>query len=502
MIVVLKMANEKEIIKNTSIFTVARYGAYFFTLLTGMIIAKVLGPAAFGVYSALMLIVTYSQYSHLGLLFAMSKKVPFYNGKKEYKKAKEVKNITFSGSIIIILFVSLTLIIASFFIKNLDVHTINSIRIIALVIILQQILFFYQNHLRAEKNFLMVGKTLLIYSITYFIFILILIIKFGLEGVFLSLLIAFIIVIFYIFKKEKFKFKITIIPNKTMQLMKFGFPILTMGIMAIFFTSIDKLMIIKFMDKVQLGYYSIAITIAGVIYFMPQAIAYVMFPNFLEKYGEKEDKDYLKNHLFQPTSIISYLLPIAMGLIFITAPVAIYYVLPKYIAGIIPSKILICAIFFMSFITVANNFLITLNKERKILLIQLVSVMLAIILNYFFIINGYGINGVAIATAISYFFYSTWILVYSFRHYITKITDIMKFLVRIYVPYLYIILLLALSNLIPITGNLLRDILFTVTKLIIFLVFSIPLIWLANKKTGVVKHFFDMVALRFKKKTN
>jgi len=494
------MAHEKEIIRDTSIFTVARYSAYFFTILTGLVIAKVLGPASFGVYSALMLIVTYSKYSHLGLLFAMTKKVPFYNGKKKYKEAKEVKNITFSGSLIIILFISLALIIGSFFIKNLDTHTINSIRIIAIIIILQQLLFFYQNHLRVEKKFLMVGKTLLVYSIIYFIFIIVLIIKFKLEGVFFALLIAYISVLFYIFKKEKFKFKITIMPKKALQLMKFGFPLLTMGIMTIFLTSIDKLMIIKFMDKIQLGYYSIAVTIAGIIFFVPHSISYIMFPRFLEIYGKREDKLYLKNYLFQPTLIISYLLPIAMGLVFITAPVAIYYILPKYIQGITSAKILICAIFFMSIIVVANNFLITLNKERKILLIQAISIMLAITLNYFFIIKGYGINGVAIATAISYFFYSTCIIFYSFKHYFHKITKIIKFFVRTYIPYLYIILFLALSNLVPITGNLLRDILLTTIKLAIFAVFSIPLIWIANKKTGIVKTFFDMVLLKFKKK--
>ncbi|PIZ53939.1 hypothetical protein COY26_00465, partial [Candidatus Woesearchaeota archaeon CG_4_10_14_0_2_um_filter_33_10] len=352
-----------------------------------------------------MLIVTYSQYSDLGLLYAMVKKVPFYKGKKEYNKAKETKSIAFSGAIAIIFIASLALIISSFFIKNLAPNTINSLRVIALIIILQQIFFFYQNHLKVEKKFLMIGKTLLVYSITYFIFILILIIKFRLEGVFFASLIAYAIVLFYIFKKEKFKFKIIIMPKKVLQLIRFGFPLLTIGIMSIFLLSIDKLMIIKFMDKVQLGYYSIATTLSWIIYFIPQTISYVMLPHFLERYGEKEDKLYLKSHLFQPTSIISYLMPVVMGLVFITVPVAIYYILPKYIAGIMPAKILICAIFFMSIIVAANSFLITINKERKILLLQAVSIMLAIILNYVFIIRGYGINGIAIATAMSYFFY-------------------------------------------------------------------------------------------------
>ena len=496
------MANEKEIIRDISVFTIARYSAYFFTILTGLAIAKVLGPADFGVYSALMLIVTYSQYSDFGLLSTIIKKVPFYKGKKEYNKARKIKDIAFSGAITIIFLVSILLIIASFFIKNLSHNTINSLRIIAVIITLQQIFFFYQTHLKVEKRFLMVGKTLLVYSITYFIFILILIIRFRLEGVFFASLIAYAIVLFYTFKKEKFKFKIIILPKKIVQLIRSGFPLLTIGIMYILFTSIDKLMIIKFMDKVQLGYYSIATTLSLIVYFIPQTVAYVTFPHFLERYGDGEDKLHIKNHLFQPTLIISYLLPIVIGLVFITAPVAIYYILPKYIPGITSVKILVCAIFFMSVTVAAGNFLVTLNKEKKIVSTQVISIMLAIILNYFFIINGYGINGIAIATAITYFFYSTCILVYSFRHYINRIIDIIKFFADTYAPFLYIILILALSNIVPITGNLSRDILLTILKLVVFAVFSIPLVWLANKKTGVVKTFFDMISLRLKKKTN
>ena len=496
------MANEKEIIRDTSVFATTKYLSYFFTILSGLVIARVLGPADFGVFSALMLIVNYSQYSDLGLFSAMLKKVPFYSGKKEYNKAQKTEDIAFSGAMIIIIFISLILIIASFFIKNLSPNTINSLRIIAVIITLQQIFFFYQNHLRIEKKFLLIGKTLLIYSITYFISIIILIMGFRLEGVFFASLIAYSIALIYIFKKENFKFRINIMPKKTVQLMGFGFPLLTIGIMYIILTSIDKLMIIKFMDKIQLGYYSIAIMIAGIIFFIPQAITYIMFSHFLERYGEREDKLHIKNHLFQPTLIISYLLPIVIGLVFITAPVAVYYILPKYIQGITSVKILVCATFFMSVIVSAGNFLVTLNKEKKMVSTQIIFITLAIILNYIFITRGYGINGIAIATAMSYFFYSTCILVYSFGHYITKTTHLIQFFIKTYIPYLYIILILALSNIIPITGDLPRDILLTTLKLIIFIVFSLPLVWLANKKTGVVKTFFDMVILRFKKKNS
>lgn len=490
------MAHEKEILRDTSIFTIAKYSAYFFTILTGLIIAKVLGPASFGVYSALMLIVTYSHYSNLGLLFAMTKKVPFYRGKKQYSKVKETENIAFSGIMIIILFVSLVLIIASFFIRNVSVNTINGLRIIAGIITLQQIFYFYQHYLRAEKKFSIMGKILLIYSIAYFIFIIPLIIKFRLEGVFFAMLLAYIMVISYLSKKDEFKLKIRFMPKKTVQLIKIGFPLLTMGIIMVFFISIDKIMIIKFMDKLQLGYYSFAAIVAGIVGFIPQSISHITFPYLVERYGEKEDKAHIKNYLFQPTLILSYLIPIVIGLVFITAPVAIYYVLPKYLPGIIPFKILICAAFFMSITLPASNFLITINKERKIILFQAISIILAIILNYIFIINGYGINGVAIATAISYLFYTLGIIIYSFNNYIHGFIDYLKFFTKTYIPFIYITIILALSNFIPITGNLPRDILLTILKLAIFMVFSIPLIWLANKKTGVVKIFLSLVFKR------
>jgi len=495
------MANEKEIIRDTSIFTIARYSAYFFTILTGLVIARVLGPASFGVYSALMLIVTYSQYSHFGLLFAMTKKVPFYSGKKEYSKIKETENIVFSGTMIIILFVSLILIILSFFIRNVSINTISSLRIIAVIIILQQTFYFYQSYLRAEKKFSMMGKILLVYSIAYFIFIILLIMKFSLNGVFFAMLLAYIVAILYLSKKDEFKLKIKFMPKKTVQLMKIGFPLLTMGIMTLFFISIDKIMIIKFMDKLQLGYYSFAVIVAGIVGFIPQSISKIMFPYLVEKYGEKEDNDNIKNYLFQPTLILSYLIPIVIGLVFITAPVAIYYILPKYLSTIIPFKILICAAFFTSIMFPSSNFLITINKEKKIILFQAISVILAIILNYIFIIKGYGIKGVAVATAISYLFYAMGIMIYSFNHYIHGFIDYLKFFTKIGIPFLYTIVILALSNLIPISGNLSRDILLTLLKLVIFIVFSLPLVWIVNKKTGVVKTFFDMVLLRFKKKS-
>jgi len=485
---------EKEIIKNTSIFTIARYSAYFFTILAGFIIARSLGPTLFGVYSALMLVTTYSMYSYLILLLAMTKKVPFYNGKKELEKAEDIEKTVFGGSVLIILVISILLVISSFLIKNVSQSTIKGIRIVAVIVILQQVFYFYQHYFRAEKKFQMMGKSMVIYSIAFFALVITLI-RFNVEGVLLSMLIAYFMVIIYFFRKAGFKAKLPN-PRKMLSLTRIGFPLLTISVMTIIFISIDKIMIIKFMDTTSLGYYSFALLIAGIVLFIPQSVGSVLFPYTLERYGIKENMQHIKNYLFQPTFAVSYLIPIVIGLVFITAPILIYYLLPDYLPGLAVFKILVCSVFFMSLTEPSNNLLVALNREKTILSLQAVSIILAVVLNYIFIVNGYGITGIAIATAISYFFYNINLLIQSFGHYIKGILNYLRFFMKIYAPIVYVVIILLFLDMFPATGILMKDVFFTIVKIILFGVLGIPLVWIANKKTGIIKIFLSLVFKR------
>jgi Na+-driven multidrug efflux pump len=153
----------------------------------------------------------------------------------------------------------------------------------------------------------------------------------------------------------------------------------------------------------------------------------------------------------------------------------------------------------MSLILPSNSFLITLNKERKILLMQAVSIILAVILNYLFIIKGYGITGIAIATAVSYFFYSLFILISSFKHYTNGFFNYVKLFFKLYIPIFYVAFLLLAFNFFPLTGFFIKDFLYVLVKSFLFLIFNIPLIWIVNKRTGVVETFFKMALSKSKK---
>ena len=152
--------------------------------------------------------------------------MPYFFGKRQYSKAEQVKNTVFSGISVIILFISAGLLFASFFLSSrYSPQTILGLRITAIIIIFQQIHYFFTAYLRAEKDFSLINKVNLFYAIIKLAAIVSLIFFFKLNGVLAALLIAHIAMVFYIQLKKKYKFKFSINISQIIKLIRFGFPL-------------------------------------------------------------------------------------------------------------------------------------------------------------------------------------------------------------------------------------------------------------------------------------
>ena len=65
--------------KKELIFTFGRYISYFFQIVKGFLLAKILGPELFGVFGVFMLIKQYLVYSNLGIQYALNIKLSVDN---------------------------------------------------------------------------------------------------------------------------------------------------------------------------------------------------------------------------------------------------------------------------------------------------------------------------------------------------------------------------------------------------------------------------------------
>jgi O-antigen/teichoic acid export membrane protein len=478
---------EKEITRYTSIYTTVRYISYIFNGLSGLFIAKILGPSLFGVLSALMLIVLYSNYSHMGLLHAILKKVPFYRGANELNKIEEVKSVGFSVSMLISFSIGIILFISSFFLNNITIETANGLRLISIIVILQQFFQLTISTFRVEKKFIKVSVMNLIYSIVRFLLIILLGRYFKLEGVLLASIIAYSIIVLYVIKYEKLGIKLNLDLKKARSLIKIGFLPLIVGISWVIYTSIDKIMILKYLGKTELGYYSIGILLMELLVYVPQAIGFILMPYFLERYGQAKEIDKLKPYFIQTNIIITHIMPIIIGAVILIMPMLINHILPDYQKSLFVIPTLIITVFFSTLTSITNVFLISIDKEKDIIIYQVMTIAIAIGLNWLFISKGYGIYGVAIATLVTYmlFSYILNILTLKFLNYTTK--EKFSYFLKSHLPFIYILGILIIIPKTQITLDIGKDIISTIIQMSIFAIASSPIIYYLNKKTDLIR---------------
>jgi O-antigen/teichoic acid export membrane protein len=511
------MADEQRITKQVSFYVSSRYLSYFFTALSGILIARFLGPALFGIFSALMIIVNYSRFSHLGVMHAVQKKIPLLR-MKHPEKVSQLRAQGISSAMSIVIFSAIIILIVSFFL-DFDVVTLNALRMVAVVVIAQQFFLFYEMFLRVDKKFELLSRVNIFYSILRFLFVLILVLRFKLIGTFFAIFLSYFLINLYLLAKQKYSLNFNFNFKKTFSLVKYGIPLLLIGLMFILFSSIDKLMIIKFLDKTALGYYSLPLLIAELLFYFPQTIAYVLFPDLLERVGKsktsviednlennenkeisgnkqinknKDNKEEIKAFLFAPLLVLAFLMPIVIGLTYITAPFFIQLILPEYIPGIPVLFVIVPAIFFMGFSSICGIFLIGLNKEKVYLTHQVIMISLAILLNYVALSNGYGIVGVAVATAISFFLYSTIMLYLSLKNYVSGFVGLLKKYIHLYSPIVYVMIILKLFALFEFQ-NVWYELINIIAKSFLFILLVLPFVYYVNKKVGVISQIISFI---------
>ena len=78
--------NYRDYLKSaTFLLGISYYINLFFALLRGLIVSKVLKPEIFGIWSTLLIILSYTSYSHMGYFFTFVKDIPIIDDKEQRK---------------------------------------------------------------------------------------------------------------------------------------------------------------------------------------------------------------------------------------------------------------------------------------------------------------------------------------------------------------------------------------------------------------------------------
>ncbi|OYT41622.1 hypothetical protein B6U80_01040 [Candidatus Pacearchaeota archaeon ex4484_26] len=391
-----------------------RAGGLIFTI----IVARLLAPELFGVYSlTLTIMLLFLTFADLGLGQTLIRYLADALGKKNKTLARSYFKYLFKIKILVILVFALALFllsnaIAIFIFKKPEL--IFPIKISTLYLFIVSILDFIAFTFFATKKIKFYTIKEVVFQVMRVALVPILIITLALQfkviGVFLVLTFAALcalIVSFYILRKNfLFLLKGKTIKVDQKRLLRFAILLMIGVLPGVFFTYIDSLMLGAMLPVKFVGFYRAAYMIAASV---GSLIAFhtVLFPFFTQLRGKQLKNTFKK--LFHFVAIVAF--PMTFGVALISKPFIKILFGAEYLPATLPLYILAFIILDAALFSYFSALFQAKEKPEVPTKLVIIAAVLNIILNYFLIKFFSGIRidlgmlGAALATFISRYFF-------------------------------------------------------------------------------------------------
>ena len=379
--------------------TIIYQGARF---VSSIIAAKILGPSTFGIWNILSLVITYGSVVHLGVINAMNREVPFYQGKGDFHKIDDIRRNTLGFVLISTLCGCFILIILSLFISD-DMR--KYLLLTVFLFSANQLYVYIQAYLKADVNFKFLSYLQIIFSFVLLVMSIFLTLKLGLSGFIIAQFGAIIIVYVLVLKSKIIKWSWQFNSKNIAQLIKIGFPIMMVGLLYSFLTTLDRWIILHFLGIKQLGYYTLSIMVVGIFTLAPSAISQQIYPIMARAFGQNSNlSDLIRWCIRQIVMGIGITIPLLLFMFFVF-PFFVKTYLYEYYPGLLSMKITLIGMVFFPLASAFGNILNVINKQVYYMIVQFFVLLVNLLVSTFLIYRGWGINGVALGTSVSYLVY-------------------------------------------------------------------------------------------------
>ncbi len=200
------------------------------------------------------------------------------------------------------------------------------------------------------------------------------------------------------------------------RLIGIGGPILLAGIASSLFRSLDKLMILGYLDdrEYQLGCYSLGLMVCTQLYGLANMLAGVMSPRYGETLGKTGSQAEVARLAAAASEVQAAAVALPGGLAIAAAPPLLAWLLPAYRDGVNALVWLVPGILASGLAIPASQYLVAVNRGRSALGVLLVSIGVLALGNHLVLRGGGGLTAVAKTTSVADLTYLMLILAVSF----------------------------------------------------------------------------------------
>ncbi|MSP59294.1 MAG: lipopolysaccharide biosynthesis protein [Myxococcales bacterium] len=401
----------RTLLKSTAHYAVAMFVSQGSGFLRVYVAAKVLGPAVFGVWLGLRLIIDYGAHLHLGVVFGMHRNVPLLRGQGDLAGADRAARTSFSFVLGMALLASAcTAFAGAIWPRPSERGILFAIAAVLFVNLMRghlQTAFKTENRFRelSTTSFIGAGVTVATLPLTYYA---------GLPGFVWGLFLQGLAEDAFLALRSGLP-RLGIDRAALRHLLAVGLPAMAIVVASTLLTSIDRTVILERLDPVRLGHYGIAFIVATNFMISLAGIPHaVIYPRLTERYGRTGRREELAPLVLEPLSVMSVGFAALVAAGAIALPPLVRLFLPQFTPGIEAAQIALFGTYSYAVVGVLQACFYTLNWQKAYLAILLGAAGVSYLLARLFVGLWPGLPAVAAGCSLGLLLYMVAVVIGAF----------------------------------------------------------------------------------------
>ncbi|HEX8855433.1 MAG TPA: oligosaccharide flippase family protein [Thermoleophilaceae bacterium] len=396
---------------DAAVYTAGVYGAQLLLFVAGVVQKGLLGPTATGYWALMATFYAFFNIAPLGAFDGAVRQIPFHRGRDDRRGAAALADTASSFTVLAVTVASLLVSSAAVaFGSSWPAEIRYGLILLAFGAPLRFLIDCHESVLQATKRFDVVSLGLISRAVIAVTLQTLFVLLWGYWGMFAGVT-AMAVGQLLLWNRmgltswSRPAFRRRIEGRRLKELIAFGFPMMIHAQIWLLFLAIDNLIVARFLDVTQLGYYALAVSVTTYIMLLPKGIAGALAPRMAERFGRTGDVSSIRDYATDVQQLLAYLLiPVLVAAAFFLMPVLIRHALPEFMPAIPVVRITVAASFFISLTNMPIKVMLTSGRNWRLVSLMLACLAFNGLANYLAVaVLDRGLEGAAFATALSYF---------------------------------------------------------------------------------------------------
>jgi len=356
----------------------SQYVARAVVLARGLLAAAALGPAGFGGWNAINLVLDYGGYAPCGAVQGLDLRLPAPTARGEADAAVRLLagawSVIAAGGLLFSLAVLLALG-AGHPVLLRDLGWPAALLALA-VVLLQLALTYHGSALRARGLFTVLSATSAVQALVGGGLGVALVWRWGIAGLLWGWLVGTLVALAWTRSAVPDVPLRPGPPGDGLALARAGAPLFASFAASLVLRSVDRLALIRYGSPSDLGAYSLGLMAVGLVLYLPEAAGMVVFPRVAAAAGGARDREGTRDEVLRAHRALGVALPLLVGLAVVWAAPLVGWLLPAYRPGVPAVRYLALGSLMLSVGTLPGYFLLASGRAGRMLLVSSLAALL------------------------------------------------------------------------------------------------------------------------------